>query len=121
MKKLVGRIDKKIINLLNLTINEDAPIYLGDSNIQHMKKSHPADYKKYGADIMSILSAPDYVGINPGDDSLEYVKEYKIDNEHVKVALRVSRQGIYYARSLYVLNNNRVINFINKGTLIKVT
>ena len=42
-----------------------------------------------------------------------------INNEYVKVAVRISSSGIFYARSLYVLNSNRVKNFINKGTLIK--
>lgn len=42
-----------------------------------------------------------------------------INNEYVKVAVRISSSEIFYARSLYVLNSNRVKNFINKGTLIK--
>ena len=41
------------------------------------------------------------------------------NNEYVKVAVRISSSGIFYARYLYVLNSNRVKNFINKGTLIK--
>lgn len=40
-----------------------------------------------------------------------------IDHEHVKVAVRVSNNGLYFARSLYVLNEKRVENFIQKGTL----
>lgn len=42
-----------------------------------------------------------------------------INNKYVKVAVRISSSGIFYARYLYVLNSNRVKNFINKGTLIK--
>lgn len=42
-----------------------------------------------------------------------------INNKYVKVAVRISSSEIFYARSLYVLNSNRVKNFINKGTLIK--
>ena len=82
-----------------------------------MQSKHPQDYQKYGQYIQSILSAPDYVGMNPSDSSIEYVKEFNINNEYVKVAVRISSGGKYYARSLYVLNNNRVQNFINKGTL----
>ena len=84
-----------------------------------MQMSHPADYAKYGTYISDILSTPDYVGINPKDDSIEYVKEYLINQEYVKVAVRVSTAGRYFARSLYVLNQNRVHNFIAKGTLKK--
>lgn len=117
----VGIITQEIINILGITnITPNTPILLGDTNIQHMKTSHPADYKKYGNHITNILCSPDYVGINKKDNSLEYVKEFKIENEFVKVAVRISLNGNIFARSIYILNNNRVNNFINKGTLKKV-
>lgn len=120
MAEQVGSINSNVISALSLPIQPGTPIYLGDSNINHMKNRHPAEYQKYGADIPSILSSPDYVGVNKGDGSIEYVKEYKIDDEFVKVALRVSGSGKYFARSLYILNKNRVQNFIAKGNLKKL-
>ncbi len=105
--------------LLGLTVTGDRNIYISATNIAHMTSSHPADYAKYGGQIQTILAAPDYVGQNPKDGSIEYVKEYRVDNEFVKVAVRVSGSGRYYARSLYILNNNRVKNYIAKGTLKK--
>ncbi len=118
--KQVGMISSQVINVLGLNIPVDTPIFIGASNITHMQNSHPADYAKYGASIPDILSSPDYVGINPTDNSIEYVKEYKIDNEFVKVAVRVSGGGNLYARSIYILNNNRTQNFIARGTLKKI-
>ena len=47
-------------------------------------------------------------------------EKYVVDGEFVKVAVRVSMSNKYFIRSLYVLNKNRVNNFINKGTLKKV-
>ena len=47
------------------------------------------------------------------------MKEFLINGEFVKVAVRLSGGGALYARSLYVLNHNRVKNFIQKGTLKK--
>lgn len=116
----VGSIDTSVISVLNLNIPAGTPVYIGQSNIDHMKRRHPADYAKYGADIPSIIQNPDYVGLNTADDSIEYVKEYVVDGEFVKVAVRVSMSNKYFIRSLYVLNKNRVNNFINKGTLKKV-
>ena len=86
----------------------------------HMQSSHPKDYAKYGSELSTILASPDYVGQNPGDGSIEYVKEFVVDGEYVKVAVRLAQTDRYYARSLYVLNKNRVQNFIKKGTLKKV-
>ena len=119
MRQQIGSFSSHIINILGLEIEAGTPIYISDSNIAHMKSSHPDDFIKYGNDIESIISNPDYVGKNTKDTSIEFTKEYILNNEYVKVAVRISSSGIFYARSLYVLNSNRVKNFINKGTLIK--
>lgn len=113
----VGTLSRQVISALNLPIKNEAPIYLGETNIDHMKRRHPADYAKYGQHVRLILSDPDYVGVNPKDDSIEYVKEFQLNGEYVKVAVRVSVSGNYFVRSLYVLNTNRVNNFISKGSL----
>lgn len=84
-----------------------------------MQSSHPADFAKYGTEIINILAYPDYVGQNPSDGSIEYVKEFLKDGEYVKVAVRLSQADRFYARSLYILNNSRVKNYIAKGTLKK--
>lgn len=117
--KQVGTVSSHVASLLGLQGLTGFPIYLGVTNIQHMKTSHPQDYAKYGSELENILAEPDYVAENPKDGSLEYVKEYCVDNEYVKVAVRVSGGGKLYARSLYVLSRNRVMNFIAKGTLKK--
>ena len=124
MAHQIGTFSEKVIKLLpdNIADNiaDNTPILLGNSNIHHMQSSHPTDYAKYGSDISDIINNPDYIGVNNKDDSIEFVKEYLVDNEFVKVAVRVSNSNNYYARSLYILNNNRVRNYILKGTLIKV-
>lgn len=82
-----------------------------------MKTSHPDDFAKYGGDLITILAYPDYVGTNPKDGSIEFVKEFLVDGEYVKVAVRLAQTGRYYARSLYVLNPRRTQNYITRGTL----
>lgn len=113
----IGRITKEIIDLLDLSIEPNTPIYLGESNIEHMLSKHPKDYEKYGIKLPEIIGNPDYIGFNHKDGSIEYVKEFLVHNEYVKAAVRISTNGKFFARSLYVLNKNRVDNFIIKGTL----
>lgn len=120
MKKQIGVINKKVIELLNLGINENTPVFIGKGNENHIKQKHPKDYKKYFKYISVIINNPDYVGINKKNNSIEYVKEFKLNNDYVKVAVRVSTKGAMFARTLYTLNHNRVENFIKKGTLKKV-
>lgn len=118
MARQIAVITKKVITLLSLSCPINTPIYIGPSNIAHMKSSHPRDFVKYYPYISLILSQPDYVGVNHKDSSIEYVREFKENNDYVKVAVRVAADN-YFTRSLYVLNSNRVRNFIVKGTLKK--
>lgn len=120
MKKKIGSFSEYIIRILDLDIPAGTPIYIADSNIEHMQSSHPKDYEKYKDEIQNIIANPDYVGKNTKDDSIEFTKEYFINGKYVKVAVRVSTNNVYYARSIYELNSNRVKNFIEKGTLKKL-
>lgn len=119
-RKRIGCFSSAVIETLGLDIPSGTPIYIADTNLEHMKTSHPEDFKKYGNDIADIIANPDYVGRNVKDDSIEFTKEYIINGDFVKVAVRVTTRNVYYARSMYVLNPNRVKNFIRKGTLKKL-
>jgi len=112
-------VTEHIEKLLGIAVPADRTIYLGPTNVVHMRTSHPADFAKYGAELVNILAYPDYVGQNPTDGSIEYVKEFQVEGEFVKVAVRLAKTDRFYARSLYVLNNARVKNYIRKGTLKK--
>ena len=115
--KQVGVLCQRVIDLLGLSMTEGQSILLGESNIAHMVSRHPADFALYGEYIPLILAAPDYVALNAKDGSIEYVKEVQVNSVYVKVAVRVSARGQLFARSVYRLNTNRVLNFIEKGTL----
>ena len=101
--KQVGVLCQRVIDLLGLSMTEGQSILLGESNIAHMVSRHPADFALYGEYIPLILAAPDYVALNAKDVSIEYVKEVQVNS--------------LFARSVYRLNTNRVLNFIEKGTL----
>lgn len=119
MRETVGQVTAHIAALLSLDLPDDCTIYLGDSNRKHMESSHPEDFLKYGQYLKVILAEPDFVGQNPSDGSIEFVKTFQTGNDYVKVAVRLSKSDQFYARSLYVLNPNRVERFIEKGTLKK--
>ena len=93
MAKIIGYFDQAILNILALpSITTETPIFIGESNIEHIKKRHPYEYDKYFSDISTIIATPDYIGINPSDSSIAFVKEYKLNSEYVKVAVRVTTQ-----------------------------
>ena len=105
MAQEVGRITNRVITALNLNIAPNTPILLGQTNIEHMLNRHYNDYVQYSPYISNILQSPDYIALNPRDSSIEYVKEFVVNQEYVKIAVRVSNNGKYFARSIYRLNN----------------
>ncbi len=119
MNRIVGNVSDKFSKISNRKFNNDK-IFIGDENINHIKMKHPTDYNLYFNKIENIISNPNYIAISPKDGSLEYVKEIFNSNtgSYVKVAVRVSGNGKYFVRSLYTLNNNRVLNFVKKGKMI---
>lgn len=47
MNKSIGIVTKQVIKLLNLKYKKEIPIFIGEDNINHMKKKHLRDYIKY--------------------------------------------------------------------------
>ncbi len=115
----VGVISQRVVELLNIDVDADTPIYIGETNENHMKEKHPNEYEVYRERISDIIKMPDYVGKKPGDGSIEYVKMFVEEGQHVKVAVRVSSGGVYYARSLFARDSEKIERFVGKGYLIK--
>ncbi len=115
MNREIGKLNFKVIKLLNLDFKEEIPIILGDTNVEHMKRQHPEDYEKYGQDINEIIKNPTYVAKNPNQGSIEYIKEYKIDNEFVLVAVRITNNGKMFARTLFKMTERKKNIYLNKG------
>lgn len=115
MNKLIGKVNKRVIQLLGLNYKEELPIILGDSNIEHMKRQHPLDYEKYGKDIKNIIDNPTYVALNPNQGSIEYIKEYKINNDFVLVAVRISNNGTMFAKTLFTMTERKKNIYLKNG------
>ncbi|GHU91272.1 hypothetical protein FACS1894202_12430 [Clostridia bacterium] len=65
--KQAGKFTSEVISLLGLTVAEGTPIFIGETNIEHIIESHPRDYRLYGDQINEIIKAADYVGRHPND------------------------------------------------------
>lgn len=47
MNKQIGKLTKTVIDILDLDYKEELPIYIGNNNINHIKKQHLEDFNKY--------------------------------------------------------------------------
>ncbi len=118
--KQVGILNSNIIETLQLNIAPGTPIYIGDNNEEHIKKRHPCEYDKYYNKIPDIISSPNYIGLNPKDHSIQYVKEFKINAEYIRVAVKISKKNKCFVKTLHLLSTYNTERYIKKGTLIKV-
>ena len=118
--RTIGFITQYIIDILNLNIAPNTPIFLGETNIEHIKSRHPYEYDKYFQDIENIIAYPDYVGINPKDQSILYVKLYEVNGEFIRVAAKITSSGKCYAKTLHLLSTCNAERYIEKGTLKKL-
>ncbi|MCX8002613.1 MAG: PBECR2 nuclease fold domain-containing protein [Anoxybacillus mongoliensis] len=119
--KTVGVINQQVIQKLGLHITENTPIMLGKTNIEHMKSEHPNDFRKYFKYLPDILSAPDYIAKHPNKTSIEYIKTFYDEDkkDYVLVAVRASNNNVFYARSLFVMSDEKIEKYRRKGALIK--
>lgn len=120
-KRKIGQINKRVIELLDLNIQPGTPIIIGQQNIEHMENEHPDDYKRYGAMIEEIIANPTYISKNPRQQSIEYIKVFEIDGNHVLLAVRVSGKGVYFARTLFVMSDEKVSKYRDKKALLPYT
>ncbi|MCI9097847.1 MAG: transposase [Lachnospiraceae bacterium] len=118
--EIIGYISRSVIKTLNLQMKPGAPVYIGYSNISHIKSRHPYEYDRYYKDIGKIINSPDYVGINPRDNSLLFVKLYKIHEEYIRVAVRITSGGKCFAKTLHSLSTCNAERYLEKGTLKKL-
>ena len=120
MNKQIGKISKRIIEILGLDYEEEQPIFIGDANIKHMKEQHPQDFEKYGAKIKDIINNPTYLARNEKKKSIEFIKKYRLENdEYVLVAVRVSNNNIHFARTMYIMADEKVEKYFKNKYFYK--
>lgn len=114
MSKQIGKVNRKVIEILELKC-EEKPIFIGENNIRHMKEKHNIDFEKYGNDIEKIILNPTYVAKNPKQGSIEYIKEYIVEGELVLVAVRASMQGTMFVKTLFTMSERKKNIYLSKG------
>ena len=114
-KQHVGVLTEEIVAQLSLSLNP-GPIYMGRGNFKHISRRHPEMYQAYLDDIPLVLANPDYIGVNPKQGGVEFIK--KLAGNHL-VAVRASARGTLYARSIYDVGETRLLKTLAEGNLVR--
>ncbi|WP_059170220.1 PBECR2 nuclease fold domain-containing protein [Bacillus sp. FJAT-27445] len=117
---LIGTLTNEIITLLNLSLSE-RHILIWKDRIKYIEKhkedfSSDLEFKKHIEAIPSIVQNPDYVGLHPKGDSLQFIK--KIDKT-ILVAVRVKNKGKLAVRSAYPIDELKLESYLKSGTVKK--
>ncbi len=99
----VGRLDTGFIHTTLGVEYQSGDIYIYPGLVKHMiKKGHEEEWKQYRHLIPTIIEKPDYLGLNPKEQSVEYYK----DGFYLLLAVKwdTDRQ-YYYVSTFYKLNN----------------
>lgn len=118
--KPIAHISQEVVDILELDIAPNTPVFIGETNLEHIKSRHPYEYDKYLPDIGNIINLPDYVGLSRKDNSILFVKLYEINGEYIRVAVRITSGGKCYAKTLHLLSTCNAERYIEKGTLKKL-
>ena len=119
LNRKIGKITKKIIKTINLDYKKEKDIFIGESNLIHIQKRHPQDYEKYIDKIEEIIRKPTYLARNEKKKSIEFIKEYKIENDFVLVAVRISNNDVNFVRTMYVMSKEKVEKYFKHGYFYK--
>ena len=111
----VGDLSQEVILRLGLHY-DPGPVYIGPSNIEHIRCRHPIEYVKYLQDIPDIIERPNYIEAHPRQGGIEFVKVF---DENVMVSVRPSAKGTFFVRSVYIVSGRRVRSYLQKGTLFR--
>lgn len=117
----VGKLEQKVIDAPNLMDLTQTEIHMGRDRVKYIEK-HKNDFlseeswRTHVEAIPDIIQNPDYVGIHPGGDGIEFIKQI---DEICLVAVRIKMKGKLWVRSVYPLTKKRLDNFIRTRRCIR--
>lgn len=116
----IGELTEDITNILKLN-HSKCDIIMWEDKFQYIRK-HIKDFKseeifeKCVSQIPEIITNPDYIGIHPTKNSIEYIKRIET---LVIIAIRI-KNGKLALKTMFPLTENQLQDYINSGTVKKI-
>lgn len=119
----IGYLDKTKVDFLKDKIPElkevlkENDIMLWSDRIEYTDKHkgnffNAEDYYSCLENIPIIIKFPDYIGINPTDSSLQFIKRY---GRNILLAVRFTTNGKLSYRTLYPITDSQLHDYIRKN------
>ncbi len=120
-KVIIGTLTLEIIEFLNLN-RETGNIILWEDRLKYIEK-HKTDfatdieYLRHIEQIPNIIENPDYVGLHPSDNSIQYIKRI---NRLMLVGVRIRNTGDLNFRSCYPISEQTLQNYLKSNTVREI-
>ena len=110
-----------MIDLLNINRNP-CNIVMWSERLKYTEKHKfnfqtEEDYIEAIKNIPNIIKFPDYVGLHPTDNSIQYIKQV---NRLMLVGVRIRPKGEISYRTAYPITNSQLNDYIKKNRVKKV-
>lgn len=122
---VIGKLSDEVISFLkekNTTNNsldnlKPCDILLWNNRIEYTEKHKgnfrtAEEYYRCIENIPNIIENPDYIGLHPHDNSIQYIKTF---NDIVLVAVRITQTGNISYRTLYPITESQLKDYLRKN------
>lgn len=114
---VVGKYNQAFNSYLTYDI-DSRPIYQSAGLAKHILKRHP-ECLKYMGMISDIITAPDYIGINPNEKGCSF-ELVKVLSENVQIGIKLDSKDDYlYVATLHTITESKLRHSLDNGRLKK--
>ena len=120
-KVKIGELTQNVIDLLGLDRNP-CNIVMWSERFKYTQKhkinfNTEEEYNEAIENIPNIIKNPDYIGLHPTDNSIQYIKQI---NRLMLVGIRIRPYGEMSYRTAYPITESQLKDYIRKGRVKKV-
>lgn len=113
----VGKYNTDFNDILGLNLSE-LDIYRSKGLPTHMIKSRHYKALKYIDFIPDIIKSPDYIGVNPNEDSnksIELIKKYK---DNILIGIKLDEEnGYFYVSTMHDVQEGKITRRLHSGRI----
>lgn len=117
----IGELTQEVIDLLNIG-RKPCNIVMWQERLKYTEKHKfnfkiEEEYQEAIKNIPNIIKNPDYVGLHPNDNSIQYIKQV---NRLMLVGIRIRQEGEISYRTAYPITESQLKDYIRKGRIKKM-
>lgn len=114
----VGNYQNLFNSYLPYNLNQTT-IYQSSGLKKHIIKRHP-ECTQYIKLIPSIISQPDYIGINPNEPNISF-ELVKVLSDNIQIGIKLdSKDNYLYVATLHTITKSKLQQSISNGRLKKI-